>query len=195
MALMSLFKIVLFVFFILFSLTTTFAAPLLQWPLKNPVLLQGFGITEFVKQNPNFYESGEHLGIDVSEGFEAPIYAAADGVVVTKGKEVCPNFSHPRCNYGKGNWILLWHDTLGLATHYQHLSRPSHLPIGARVRTTDTIGFEGASGRIVGDGSHLHFSVYKDITIYTTLDGNTEFQIMARESILNPIHLLPPITK
>ena len=164
----------------------------LQWPMASPHIVQGFGVTEFVKAYPDFYRYGEHLAIDLDVGFGASILSATSGVIIAKGKKQCPNYSYPDCNFGYGNWQLIWHNDLNLATVYQHLAEPTTREVGETVNGGDVIGYQGASGKIIG--SHLHFAVFEGpVKIYSTSDGNVDFQIMGREKVKNPLTLLPDL--
>ncbi len=166
------------------------STPLLQWPMINPKIVQGFGVTEFVKAHPDFYRYGEHLAVDLDGGFGTPILSAADGLIIAVGNGRCPNYSYPACNFGYGNWLLIWHESLNLTTLYQHLFQEPIHEIGAVVKTGDVVGFQGASGKVIG--SHLHFAVFEGpVRVYNTRDGNIDFQILGREKIKNPLMLLP----
>lgn len=87
--------------------------------------------------------SGFHPGIDFSDGVPGhPIQATADGTVVFNAFES-----------GLGNTVTLQHD--GIKSGYGHMLELSTLPIGARVRQGDVVGFVGSTGD--SDGPHLHF--------------------------------------
>lgn len=185
-------KVIVTTFLLLIiSISEVFASPL-QWPMTNPQIVQGFGVTDFVKTHPEFYRYGEHLAVDLSEKFGAQIFSAADGVVIAKGRVSCPNYSYPDCNFGYGNWVLIWHKNLNIATLYQHLSELSRHGVGETVNIRDIIGYQGASGRVIG--SHLHFAVFEGpIKVYDTNDGNVDFQILGREKVKHPLTLLPEL--
>ncbi len=78
-------------------------------------------------------------------GYGTPIYAAANGVVVS-------------CywgDYSRGNYIIIQHDN-GLQTYYYHCSDLDTY-VGAYVTAGDLIGRVGRTGWATGN--HLHFEV------------------------------------
>jgi murein DD-endopeptidase MepM/ murein hydrolase activator NlpD len=93
----------------------------------------------------NDYWSG-HLGIDISAGEGAPVYAADSGVVT---------MAQGGYNYGYGNVIQIDHGN-GYSTVYAHLS-----VIGVAacqsVNAGQWIGSSGNTGN--AQGAHLHFEV------------------------------------
>ena len=93
----------------------------------------------------NDYWSG-HLGIDISAGEGAPIYAADSGVVTMAAGGY---------NYGYGNVIQIDHGN-GYSTLYAHLSV---IGVGqcASVSAGQWIGSAGNTGN--SQGAHLHFEV------------------------------------
>jgi len=93
----------------------------------------------------NDYWSG-HLGIDISAGEGAPIYAADSGVVT---------MAQGGYNYGYGNVIQIDHGN-GYSTIYAHLSV---IGVGAcqSVGAGQWIGASGNTGN--SQGAHLHFEV------------------------------------
>ncbi len=86
-----------------------------------------------------------HNGADFASPIGAPIFAAAGGTVVLSD----------RLNI-RGNHIIIDHGW-GLYTTYSHLTDRFVSP-GDTVRTGDTIGSAGSSGRITGP--HLHWEVW-----------------------------------
>ncbi len=87
-----------------------------------------------------------HKGVDFREKKGAPVFAAADGQIVSLGRGL-----------GTGRYVAIWHDN-GLETQYQHLSQfQKGLRIGDRVRAGDPIGKVGCTGWC--RGSHLHFAL------------------------------------
>ncbi|MBU4502481.1 MAG: M23 family metallopeptidase [Nanoarchaeota archaeon] len=166
----------------------------LQWPLDNPAVTQKFG-----ENKGTMYRDG-HLGVDMTEYFGAPVKAAAEGVVVARGSDNCSNFEEPNCNYGFGNWIMLWHPELKVNTVYSHLEEQADKDVGLEVKQGETIGYEGGSGfqfdtgtleQVTGDESrhHLDFMVGK-FHIYTTFEDKTDFQLI---EIYDPFEFLPPL--
>ncbi|TCW39132.1 peptidoglycan DD-metalloendopeptidase family protein [Laceyella sacchari] len=91
-----------------------------------------------------------HAGVDFGGGFGKPIYAAADGVVVS---------SRPSSGYG---WLItIYHGQYNgkpFFTQYAH-SRPSQVKVepGQEVHRGDQISSIGDYG--LGSGPHLHFEV------------------------------------
>jgi len=93
----------------------------------------------------NDYWSG-HLGIDISAGAGAPIYAADSGVVT---------MAQGGYNYGYGNVIQIDHGN-GYSTIYAHLTA-IFVSVCQSVSAGQQIGSSGATGN--AQGAHLHFEV------------------------------------
>lgn len=88
-----------------------------------------------------------HAGTDLGAPCEAPIYAAADGVVVKAG---------PAGGYG--NLITIDHGA-GTVTRYAHMYNNGVLArVGDQVTAGQQIGRVGSSGGI-STGCHLHYEV------------------------------------
>lgn len=85
-----------------------------------------------------------HTGIDFCGAVGAPIYAAADGVVVFAGPLTV-----------RGNATIISHGR-GVYTGYYHQSEID-VTVGQTVKAGDKIGLIGATGRV--NGPHLHFEV------------------------------------
>ena len=92
-----------------------------------------------------------HSGIDIATTMGTPIVAAADGQVLSAARGY---------NGGYGNSIWLLHTSLGMATHYAHLSYYI-VHTGDIVKRGQTIGYEGSTG--FSTGPHLHFEVKTNI--------------------------------
>ncbi|HTK39645.1 MAG TPA: M23 family metallopeptidase [Patescibacteria group bacterium] len=93
-----------------------------------------------------------HDGLDLGAPTGTPIYAAADGVVVTVS-------SQPT---GFGNYIQINHGG-GLQTGYAHQSRfADGIRVGVTVKRGQLIGYVGSTGS--STAHHLHFRVLKDGT-------------------------------
>lgn len=124
---------------------------LLSWPVKNVVVTQEFGDTDFARSKPGLYSGGGHNGIDLRAPVGSSIFAAAAGVVEGFGDTdtVCPGASY-------GKWVLIRHSN-GLSTLYAHLSLIK-VSTGTTVQTGDLVGYAGMTGYTTGP--HLHFTVY-----------------------------------
>lgn len=85
-----------------------------------------------------------HKGIDIAALDESPVYASADGVVI----------SYRRCS-SFGNVMEVDHGS-GVTTLYGHLKKPE-VKIGKQVKKGDKIAYLGDSGRTTG--SHLHYEI------------------------------------
>lgn len=128
----------------------------LAWPVENPKITQGFGLTEFSKDNLGVYKDGKHNGVDLRAPTGAPILAADEGVVLRTGNT---DLSCPGGSYGK--WILIEHPN-NLATLYAHLSLIK-VNEGQGVARGEKIGYSGYTGYTYPRGpagAHLHFTVY-----------------------------------
>ena len=79
----------------------------LAWPLANPRVTQGFGMTDYAQAGA--YGGGPHNGVDITDGLGAPILASASGTVVL----------HQYFG-GYGNAVVIQHDN-GLWTLYGHM--------------------------------------------------------------------------
>lgn len=90
-----------------------------------------------------------HRGVDFAGPLGTPINAAASGTVRDAGPA-----------QGFGNWIVLDHPDLGVATVYGHMTASSLLVHAGDTVTAGqpiaTVGSEGGS-----TGPHLHFEVWK----------------------------------
>lgn len=122
----------------------------LMWP-STGALTQSYGMTDFAREG--WYNGNIHNGIDTSCGWACPIRSAAAGSVIKSGY-----------GSGWGKYILVRHPN-GLVTLYAHLSS-INVRNGQTVLKGQTIGREGSTG--FSTGSHLHFSVYTSITLYTS---------------------------
>lgn len=87
-----------------------------------------------------------HSGVDISNVWGSPIFAAYDGVVVFVGEKG-----------GYGLCIIISHP-LGYSTLYGHLSK-TLVKVGQSVSKGSKIALMGSSGR--STGSHLHFEIRK----------------------------------
>ena len=112
------------------------------WPTNS-----GYKIT-----SPFGYRWGSmHDGVDISgTGFNSPIYAANDGVVVAANK-MCSGCSA----WSLGHYIVVQHEN-NYYTMYAHLNQIL-VGVGQTVKKGDVIGRMGDTGRATG--VHLHFSL------------------------------------
>jgi murein DD-endopeptidase MepM/ murein hydrolase activator NlpD len=85
-----------------------------------------------------------HHGLDISADHGSPVYATADGTVVTASREGA-----------YGNLVTIDHG-YGLETRYGHLSKYD-VKSGAKVKRGQIVGRVGATGRATGP--HLHYEV------------------------------------
>ena len=124
----------------------TFTGELL-WPTTSHVITEGPG----PRIHPVYGYKSCHTGIDIGAGYGQPIYAAADGIVVSV------------LNGGPyGLHTLLAHGS-GLTTLYAHQSA-TLVKAGEHVKRGQVIGKVGATGWVTGP--HLHFEVRIDGTAY-----------------------------
>ncbi|TAK21111.1 MAG: M23 family metallopeptidase [Myxococcaceae bacterium] len=102
------------------------------------------------RMHPVLHVLKPHNGVDWAAPIGTPIYAPADGQVLSVGP------AGP-----SGNLIRVRHAQLGVETGYCHLSRfAAGLRPGQRVRARQVLGYVGTTGR--STGPHLHFSVRRD---------------------------------
>ncbi len=92
-----------------------------------------------------------HTGIDIAGPLDAPIQAAAPGVVALAGAET----DNQGRLVGYGNYVVIAHGGQ-MVTLYGHLDRLL-VHVGQAVQAGDVIGQEGSSGN--STGPHLHFEV------------------------------------
>jgi murein DD-endopeptidase MepM/ murein hydrolase activator NlpD len=110
-----------------------------RWPAK------GFVTREFISGN---IARGvkPHLGIDIAGPRDAPITAAAQGVVARTGTD---DFL--------GNFVEIRHG-LGYLTVYGHLSRIA-VGKGDQIEAGQVVAYMGESGQATGP--HLHFEIWQ----------------------------------
>lgn len=114
----------------------------LRTPLDGARVSSGFGM----RRHPILGFSRMHAGVDFAAPTGTPVYAAADGTVISA-----------RFERGYGRIIRLRHAG-GAETRYAHLSRFARgMKPGERVRQGDVIGAVGATG--LATGPHLHFEI------------------------------------
>ena len=88
-----------------------------------------------------------HYGLDFSAPIGTPIYATADGKVVTAG-----------LNSGFGLYVVIYHG-FGYETLYGHMNK-INVQQGQQVKRGHIIGFVGNTG--LSSGPHLHYEVHKN---------------------------------
>jgi murein DD-endopeptidase MepM/ murein hydrolase activator NlpD len=93
-----------------------------------------------------------HTGIDIAGPLDAPIHAAADGVVAIAGTEV----DNQGNAVGYGNYIVIAHAGR-MITLYGHLDQLL-VHVGQVVHAGQVIGLEGSTGN--STGPHLHFELH-----------------------------------
>ena len=125
------------------------------WPTNTP-----YKIT-----SPYGYRWGKiHQGVDISgTGDGSPIYAAADGIVVSAGP-------HSILGWKAGNAIVIKHAN-NYYTSYAHLKFVS-VAVGAPVKKGQIIGSMGKSG--FATGVHLHFGA----SIGQPYDGKNGYKFL-----------------
>jgi murein DD-endopeptidase MepM/ murein hydrolase activator NlpD len=110
-------------------------------------------ITATLHEKGPMWGPNGHNGTDFGVGDRSPVYAAADGKVVTDA------VSHA-ADGGYGHYVMLDHGG-GYKTLYAHLD-PSSADVhpGDVVKAGQVIGKSGHTGHVTGP--HLHFEVQKD---------------------------------
>ncbi|HKP98126.1 MAG TPA: M23 family metallopeptidase [Fibrobacteria bacterium] len=113
-------------------------------PAKGQIT-SGFGI----RLHPITGSNAMHEGLDIANSRWTPIYATADGIVVTCNQS--GNF---------GNLVVLDHGN-GYTTKFGHMTKIM-VEKGQLVKRYGLIGYMGDSGRATG--IHLHYEVHRDGT-------------------------------
>jgi murein DD-endopeptidase MepM/ murein hydrolase activator NlpD len=121
------------------------AGPAMSWPLAGGALTQPFGPTSFALEPPLGQYAHFHTGVDIAAPYGSPVFAAADGLVV----------SVQHTGVGYGNYVIVAHGG-GFLTLYGHLADTSVVE-GEHVARGEVVGHEGTSG--LTTGPHLHFEV------------------------------------
>lgn len=114
----------------------------LLWPVGG---YDGGTIIELTAADGGYYG---HKGIDIGASYGTPIYAAANGYVVSA-------VGDGYYNGGRGSYVIIQHDD-GLETYYYHMSYV-YAYAGQYVTAGDLIGEVGMTGEAYGN--HLHFEV------------------------------------
>jgi murein DD-endopeptidase MepM/ murein hydrolase activator NlpD len=87
-----------------------------------------------------------HLGTDYGAAHGTPVYAVADGSVMSAGRD-----------RGYGNVVVIRHHS-GYTSRYAHLSRfASKVRSGTKIKQNDVLGYVGSTG--LATGPHLHYEL------------------------------------
>ncbi len=122
------------------------AKTFLKTPLKYSRISSKF---DRKRMHPILHRMRAHLGVDYAARTGTPIWAAASGKIIFRGR-----------NGGGGNTVILKHGN-GLQTVYMHMSRfRKGQKVGQQVKQKTVIGYVGSTG--LSTGAHLHFSVKKN---------------------------------
>ena len=117
-------------------------------PLRKPVSGEIDETSPFgIRMDPFLHEPAMHTGIDIRGEVGEPVHATAAGRVTIAGWDG-----------GYGNMVEIDHGN-GLATRYGHLSQ-IEVHVGDEVRSGQTIGLIGSTGR--STGPHLHYETRID---------------------------------
>lgn len=118
----------------------------LRAPLKFNRISSGY---TYHRRHPILGCVRPHLGIDYAAPTGTPVWAVADGVVLTAKYEG-----------GNGNQVIIRHMN-GYRTYYNHLSRfGKGIKKGTRVRQKRVIGYVGTTG--LSTGPHLDYRVKRN---------------------------------
>lgn len=99
----------------------------------------------------NWGKLHNHNAVDIANSCGTPIYASAEGLVVTIG-------SQNNWNEGYGGYVVIEHPN-STKTKYAHTDRNA-VAVGDYVLQGDTVGYIGNTGLTHGiTGCHLHFEV------------------------------------
>jgi murein DD-endopeptidase MepM/ murein hydrolase activator NlpD len=113
------------------------------WPTTTTTITSNFGYRrDPFTRNPSF-----HAGIDFGASENDPVYAAADGNIITTGSDSA-----------HGNNIVIQHPG-GIRTWYMHLNK-INVQVGDNVSKGQPIGLVGSTGR--STGPHLHYELIKN---------------------------------
>ncbi len=115
--------------------------------LKSPLTYRRISSGYGRRYHPVLKKVLPHHGIDYAADYGTPVWATAEGVVVSAGRRGA-----------LGNYVEIRHKN-GFKTGYGHLSRIRRsLRKGAYVKQKQVIGYVGASGRATGP--HLHYNFF-----------------------------------
>jgi len=153
---------------------------LLEYPLKNFVISQSYGMTAYAKKGA--YGGGPHNGIDFGTPKGTPVYTAMSGKVVGVGSM----YKNGRW-YGYGRWIAIDHGN-GIVTLYGHLNSQS-VKVGEKVSSGEKIGLSGNTG--YSTGPHLHFSVFSAQSYKVVQSTSVKGISLPYGAHVNPTRYLP----
>ncbi len=122
------------------------ATPAIQ-PVSNKDLTRiasGFGY----RIDPIYKTVKLHAGLDFAAPIGTPIYATADGRIITAGNT----------GNGYGNHVVINHG-YGYETLYGHMSKIK-VRVGQKVKRGEVIGWVGSTGK--STGPHCHYEVHKN---------------------------------
>lgn len=118
-----------------------FGGGMFSWPLPGHTYIS----SPFHAVREGVGSTKPHSGIDIPAAEGTPIYAAADGIVLTNG------------HWSYGICVKLVHGS-NIVTVYGHMSsRAPGIRDGVSVSAGDLIGYVGHTGNATGD--HLHFEI------------------------------------
>lgn len=116
----------------------------MRTPIDGARITSKFGL----RFHPVLHYTRLHGGVDFGAPIGTPIYAAADGTVVSASPSACA-----------GNMVIIRHEN-GYETRYFHLSRYADgLHAGQQVTQGYVIGLVGTTGTCT-TGPHLHYEVH-----------------------------------
>lgn len=114
-----------------------------RYPIKFSHISSTFSAA---RMHPALHYKRAHRGIDLAAPIGTPIYATADGVIETIGR-----------NSGYGNMIKIKHDR-PYSSLYAHMLRfQKGLSRGSRVKRGQVIGYVGQTG--LATGPHCHYEL------------------------------------
>jgi murein DD-endopeptidase MepM/ murein hydrolase activator NlpD len=117
----------------------------LSYPGQSTYITSPYGM----RMHPILHVYKLHDGTDFSASCGTPVYAAAEGTVLSQ-----------YFNEGYGNLVIIDHgyvQGVSLSTSYNHLTSFALSP-GSHVERGEVIGYAGTTG--YSTGCHLHFMVY-----------------------------------
>lgn len=110
---------------------------------------------------------GLHLGVDMTNGYGANVYAVTDAIVDDAQQTCASNGGYlgNQCNYGQGNFIRLKKelDDRTIYIVYMHLAT-INIKKGDEVSAGQLIAYQGHSGNSTGSHLHLEFRKIPNVT-------------------------------